>query len=209
MKKSVLLILTILVCSFVYAGDAEESLWSAAKSGDLAAIKKLVAAGVDVNAKTKYDATALAYACDKGHVDIVRYLLEQGAEVNTTDNFYNFTPLGWAGFNEHVKIIGLLLDNGATGADQILAMGVRNGNEAMVAAAIKGSDLSAEAVAQALTVAEDLEDGEEIVALLKSVEIEVPEREEIVVETSVLETYTGKFQNDTIGMGLDVRLEDG
>ena len=96
MKKSVLLILTVLVCSFVYAGDAEESLWSAAKSGDLAAIKKLVAEGVDVNAKTKYDATALAFACDKGHVDIVRYLLEQGVDVNTTDNFYNATPLVWA-----------------------------------------------------------------------------------------------------------------
>ncbi len=209
MKKSVLLVLTVFVCSSVYAGDAAESLWSAAKSGDLATIKKLVAAGVDVDAKTKYDATALAFACDKGHIDIVRYLLEQGAEVDTTDNFYDFTPLGWAGFNEHTEIIGLLLDHGASGADQVLAMGVRNGNKAMVAAAIKGSDLSAEAVAQALTAAQSLTDGDKIVALLKSVEIEAPEHEEIVIETSVLETYTGKFQNDAIGMGLDVRLEDG
>ena len=119
MKKSLLLILTFLVCSLVYAGDTEETLWNAARSGDLETIKKLVAAGVDVNAKTKYNATALAYACDKGHIDIVRYLLDRGAEVNTTDNFYDFTPIGWAGFNEHVAIIELLLDHGATGADEI------------------------------------------------------------------------------------------
>jgi outer membrane protein assembly factor BamB len=209
MKKPFLLVLMFFVCSFVYAGDAEETLWNAARSGDLETIKKLVAAGVDVNAKTKYNATALAYACDKGHVDIVRYLLEHGAEVNTTDNFYDFTPLGWAGFNEHVEIVGLLLDNGATGADQVLALGVRNGNKAMVAAAIRGSDLSADAVGQALVVAGSLTDGEEIVALLESLDIELTEPEEIVVETTVLETYTGKFQNDSIGLGLDVRLTDG
>ena len=209
MKKLFPLILTLLVCPFVFAGDAEEALWDAARSGNLETIKKLVAAGVDVNSKTKYDATALAYACDKGHVDVVSYLLEQGAEVNTTDSFYDATPINWASMNEHAEIVGLLLENGATGADQVLTQGVRSANRAMVAAALKGSDLSPEAVGQALAAAGSLTDGEEIVELLKSVEIEVPEREEIVVEASILETYTGKFQNDTIGLGLDVRLEDG
>ena len=127
MKKPFLLVLMFFVCSFVYAGDAKETLWNAARSGDLETIKKLVTAGVDVNAKTKYNATALAYSCDKGHVDIVRYLLEHGAEVNTTDNFYDFTPLGWSGFNEHVEIVGLLLDVRCVhGALPVLVFGINS-----------------------------------------------------------------------------------
>jgi len=209
MKKFLPLILILLVCSLVQAGDAEDALWNAARSGDLETIKKLVAAGIDVNAKTKYNATALAYACDKGHVELVRYLLEQGAEVNTTDSFYEATPINWASMGEHAEVIGLLLTAGATGADQVLAQGVRSGSKEMVAAALKGSDLSADAVVRALASAGNLDDGEEIVALLKAVDIEVPEREEIAVDPSVLETYTGKFKNDTIGLGLEIRLEDG
>ncbi len=209
MKKMIPLVLVLVLGSFALGGEAEEALWDAARSGNLDKIKALVTAGADVNAKTKYNATALAYAADKGHVEIVRYLLKNGAEVNTTDNFYQATPLSWASMGGHAEIIGLLLENGATGADQVLTQGARSGNKALVEAALKGSDLTPDAVAQALTLAGNLEEGDEIVALLNSIDIEIPEREEIVVAPELLETYTGKFRNDTIGLGLDVRLEDG
>ena len=59
----------------------------------------------------------------------------------------------------------LLLANGATGADQVLSGGVRLKNKAIVAAALEGSDLTPEAVTQALTQARQTEGAEEIVAL--------------------------------------------
>ncbi len=209
MKKVIPLVLTLVIGPFALGGEAEEALWDAARSGNLDKIKALVTAGVDVNAKTKYNATALAYAADKGHVEIVRYLLGKGAEVDTTDNFYQATPLVWASMGQHAEIVGLLFEHGATGADRVLTQGARSGDKAMVEAAMKGSDLTPEAVGQALSLAEALEDGEEIVALLKSIDVEIPEREEIVVGPELLQTYTGKFQNDTIGLGLETRLEEG
>jgi outer membrane protein assembly factor BamB len=191
------------------AGEAGDAFIDAARDGDLATVKRLLGEGADVNATTKYGATALAYAADKGHVEIVRLLLDRGADVNVTDTFYNATPVTWAAMSEHSEIIGMLLEKGATGADQILSQGVGAGDKVMVEAALKGTDLSPGALSQALTTAKALEDGAAIVALLEAVEIEIPEVEQIAVEPSVLETYVGKFKNDEIGLGLDVRLEDG
>ena len=44
-------------------------------------MKKLRAEGVDVDARSRYGATALSFACDKGHLDVARWLIEQGADV--------------------------------------------------------------------------------------------------------------------------------
>ena len=67
-----------------------------ARKGDAAAVRRLLDAGVDPNTRFRYDATALSYACDRGHVEVVRLLLERGAEVNVKDTFYGATPLSWA-----------------------------------------------------------------------------------------------------------------
>lgn len=50
-------------------------------------------------------------ACSFGHVDVVRLLLEAGAEPNTTDN-WNFTPLHEAAQKGKIDVcIGMLLYN--------------------------------------------------------------------------------------------------
>ena len=70
-----------------------EQLQEAARKGDAATVKKLLDEGVDVNTKFRYNATALFYACDHGHVDVVKVLLDHGAEMDVKDTFYGFTPL--------------------------------------------------------------------------------------------------------------------
>jgi ankyrin repeat protein len=55
-------------------------------------VKSLVEAGADINATTHRGATPLYVASQKGHVSIVEYLLEHGANVNS--RFQNgFTPV--------------------------------------------------------------------------------------------------------------------
>ena len=56
-----------------------ERLQDAARKGDAAAVKQLLDEGVDVNTKFRYNATALFYAADHGHVEVVKVLLDHGA----------------------------------------------------------------------------------------------------------------------------------
>src|SRR5215203_917716 len=100
-----------------------EQLQDAARKGDAATAKKLLDEGVDVNTKFRYDATALIYACDHGHLEVVKVLLERGADMGVKDTFYGFTPLGLATGPaqkkrpEHFEIAKLLIQKGAPGKE--------------------------------------------------------------------------------------------
>ncbi|MDH3784845.1 MAG: PQQ-binding-like beta-propeller repeat protein [Acidobacteriota bacterium] len=213
MRLRIRLVLTIVVLlaslAIVAAGPPEEAFWDAARAGDLDKMKQLVTEGVDVNAPTRYQATALSFACDKGHLEVVKYLVENGADLNPKDSFYEFTPIGWASFNEHVEIIELLLEKGAEGADLVLSMGVRNNNSRMVAAALKVEGLDSAAVLQARQQVKSVDDSAEIAAMLEAVEIEVPETTAVAVAPELLASYVGNYNNEQIGLALEIRLEDG
>src|SRR6266702_5988082 len=86
----------VVTCGLSASPDLKDDLWAAAKKGDVKAVKELIDKGADVNAATPYGATALSYAADKGHLEVVKLLLANKANVNTKDTFYKETPLGWA-----------------------------------------------------------------------------------------------------------------
>jgi uncharacterized protein len=65
-------------------------LLQAIEAGDLAGVRKLLAAGADSNACSADGATALMLAAHAGHLDIVRTLIDAGADVHATD------ALGWS-----------------------------------------------------------------------------------------------------------------
>nr|HRC87165.1 ankyrin repeat domain-containing protein [Thermoanaerobaculia bacterium] len=98
------------------AGDAGAELRAAATEGNVERVRALLASGVDVNAKSEYGATALSFACDKGRTEVVRLLLEKGAEVEVEDTFYHSTPAVWAAYNGHAEVIRLLLEKGVAAA---------------------------------------------------------------------------------------------
>lgn len=61
--------------------DEEERLFKAARHGDRAGVERSLAAGAKVNAAAPVDGkTALFRAAIFGHVDVVRVLLEHGAD---------------------------------------------------------------------------------------------------------------------------------
>ena len=61
-------------------------LHHAADNGDVAEVRRLLAAGADVNCKTNRAETALHLAARRGHVDIVRLLLDHGADIDAQDD---------------------------------------------------------------------------------------------------------------------------
>ena len=71
--------------------------------------------GEDVNAKSGRRVThvcPLHAALYKRHIDVVRVLLDHGANVNTTDK-NNKTPLNIAYRDEHLEVMRMLLEHGA------------------------------------------------------------------------------------------------
>jgi hypothetical protein len=57
--------------------------------------------------------TLLSFAAGGGHDDIVRLLLEKGAEIEVKDGKYSYALLSWAARNGHEAVVKLLLEKGA------------------------------------------------------------------------------------------------
>jgi ankyrin repeat protein len=55
-------------------------------------VRRLLAAGADVNARDRHGQTALMLAAHRGALDVVEALIEAGADLNTTAK-YNLSAL--------------------------------------------------------------------------------------------------------------------
>ncbi|CAN0006370.1 unnamed protein product [Choristocarpus tenellus] len=91
----------------------EHDLHDAAKRGETEAVSKLVMEQrVDVDRSDPYGYTPLHWAAQKGHADIVRLLVGNGALVNVRDKWKR-TPLHRAAKEGHVEVVKALLEAGA------------------------------------------------------------------------------------------------
>jgi len=177
-----------------------EELLSAAKKGDAAAVKSLLAKGADVNAKTRYNQTPLMFAAEKGHLEIVKALIEAGADVNVVDTFYKFfTPLYGAASKGHVEVVKLLLEKGARSKEQALFIGAQEGQASVVKAALELGGLSPETLNRALSSVDEAE-SKEIAEMLKKAGAKPPEKlqlkPEVKVDEITLQKYAGTYRLD-------------
>lgn len=85
---------------------------SAACSGKIDVVKRLVGDGVSVDAIANDGWTALTIAAREGHLDIVEYLLDKKAKINKPEGGGN-TALFWAAYNGHTGVVKLLIARGA------------------------------------------------------------------------------------------------
>lgn len=73
--------------------DINEQLMDAVEQNNLLEVKSAIKQGADINYKVQgsehYYYTSLILATSKGHLDIVKYLVKAGADVNIRDNQYN------------------------------------------------------------------------------------------------------------------------
>lgn len=85
-------------------------LMAACDSGDLAEARRLVAAGAPVDFVS--GETPLVKAALKGHLEIARFLLDAGADINIRKDTGS-TALMCAAFFGHAEVVRLLLEKGA------------------------------------------------------------------------------------------------
>jgi ankyrin repeat protein len=69
--------------------------------------------GAHVDEKDEYGKTALMWASEFGHTEVVRLLLEKGALLDEKDERRGWTALMQASYKGHTEVVRLLLDKGA------------------------------------------------------------------------------------------------
>jgi hypothetical protein len=177
------------------AADLNQDLREAAKKGDARAVESLLGRGADANARTPYGATAILYASDKGHVEVVKILLKHKADVNLKDTFYGGTPLGFALSNKHYDVAQLLVENGAKDSSALL-IAAGAGQTELVKAVLTKSKPSAAQLSKALAAVPS--NHAEIAELLKKAGAKPAPVTPAVQAMSPagLQRYLGTFGND-------------
>jgi len=90
------------------------ALTIAAERGDAAEVRRLIAAGANVNEKDEAGYTALMWAARKGNMEIARALVEARADVNVRDcASAGWTPLMHAIHKNQNDLARLLIERGA------------------------------------------------------------------------------------------------
>jgi ankyrin repeat protein/WD40 repeat protein len=116
----------------VQAGDRTarleqaRTIYEAVKRGDTNAINDLVKRGVQVNADCPFNTTPLTLACEKGYIDVVAFLVQSGALLDSP-NRNGLTALEIALAQRNQPILRFLL---AKGADRgaLLRRAIRRGD---------------------------------------------------------------------------------
>ena len=147
----VLLLSATLLAQQAPTGQAD--LFEAARTGDRARVAALLDAGISVNTATKYGVSALGFAAERGHFEVVRLLVERGADVTIADSFYGSRPLDFALRGGRLDIALYLLEHKSPGAASVLNMAIRRRDAAGVKIALATGQVDATALATANTIA--------------------------------------------------------
>ena len=79
-------------------------LWAAARTGKLEAVQWLLARGANIDARCEGRITALIHAAKTGHVDLVRVLLDAGADTTIRDA-QGKTAIDYAGYRDDLHAL--------------------------------------------------------------------------------------------------------
>ncbi|HLL72073.1 MAG TPA: ankyrin repeat domain-containing protein [Pyrinomonadaceae bacterium] len=202
------LLLMLAALTVAHAQDQKDQFFDAARRGDLATVKALLDKGVDVNTKFRYGATALSYAADKGHTEVVKLLIERKADVNVKDTFYNATPIIWAAQKGHAQVVEALIAGGATGIEDALQIGAGGGHTELVRVLLARKDsLKPEWMTDAISAATRAKHAE-IVELLTKAGAVPPPKADFKVDAETLNSYVGTYKLDS-GAEFNAVLKDG
>jgi outer membrane protein assembly factor BamB len=185
-----------------------ELLWEGARAGDVGRISAALAKGADVNAKSRYDVTALTFAAGNGHLEAVKLLVARGADVEAKDSFYRARAADMAITNGHAEVVIFLLQNG-TIADDLLATIVQMNQEAILRAALAGR-VSRPALESALSRAKTAKRDALLPIITAALDkLPAPPAPSFTIDPSTLPRYAGTYRDAALGLSAAVTVQDG
>lgn len=214
MKRFLVSSSLLLLCGLALAAQtAGDRLIDAVQHEDVGLAKELIAQGADVNAKSRYGATPLFFACDKGNVELVELLLAAGADVNVVDSFYGATPLTWVSFSvqesePHRQILGLLLARKPEDAASVLPLAAEMGDRELLELVVASGKVDVSQLVGALEVAKG-EGHDEAASYLANQLPAGALESRLVIPPDVLQTYTGSYVNPESGNVFKVFFDEG
>jgi len=94
--------------------DPNRKLKHAIMNDDLPSVKGAILDGADVNAYFVSTYTHLYIAIQNGNIEIIKYLIANGANVDAVNGSLNWTPLHYAARYNYFDRVKLLLEAGAS-----------------------------------------------------------------------------------------------
>jgi outer membrane protein assembly factor BamB len=187
---------------------ANELLWEAARAGDTARITVALNQGADVNAKSRYDVTALIFAAGSGRLEAVKLLVARGADVNAQDTFYRARAADMALTNGHSDVVIYLLQNG-TDADDLVMGAVQLNQEALLKAAVAGK-VTRQGLQSAMSLAGTMK-RESLAAVIKAALDKLPAEASapaFTVDAAALPKYVGNYRDQAGAFAASVTLQN-
>jgi len=186
--------------------ESADELFHAARSGDIDTVRRLVDGGVPADVGNRYDERALAMAAAAGHQEIASYLLEQGAEPDNRETFFNGLAMEGALSGGHVAMAVLLLEHGASDREAALDHAVNNDEIELARAAVAAGPIHESVLAELGGLVSA--DAAEMVALLANAESR-PDPAPPGLSPEQLEAFCGPFEGWSSDVSADVTLQDG
>jgi hypothetical protein len=207
-KRTLSLPLLLSTAGLLSAGSREDDLLTAVRNGDATAVKALLDQGVAVDTKFRYDRTALSFAADRGNAEMVKLLLERGADADAEDTFYRNTALGWAAYKGHVDVVRLLVARGTKRLGGALLAGVNANKPDVVEAVVASGKLSARDLSYALQAAEKGE-APDVAERLRRLGAVPPPRADAKIDAATLALYVGRYRQEDGSEEFALGVADG
>lgn len=107
--RKLLLIVCLSLSVTAFAQSSNQQFWNAACNGNMEGVQEGLLKHVPIDWPGPGGFTALLCASRNGHLQVVQYLVANGADVNLTSNSRDKTPLLAAAFKGHLDIVQYLL----------------------------------------------------------------------------------------------------